>query len=168
MIPENALNEEGYIINQGLIKDVNFGKYPSSKNGCGWIALYNLMKILNNETPYKEIIEALTPYIWFKGLTGTRLNIIKKYIRNKGYAMDCSFCKSKYETLAEKSAGGIIYYGTGRSYHFTAFKTLPDGKYHFYNSLYGCKSDIITMSEFKEKRIKLPLTHIIAVKDYSI
>lgn len=162
MLPENCLSDDGYIVNQSLLRGIPFGKYPSSKNGCGWVAIYNLMKALGNEKPYEEIIEALVPYALFRGLLGTRMPGLKKYIRGQGYAMDTSFSKADFEKLASGSQAGIIYYGTGKTYHFTAYQNKGDGTYRFFNSVYGLKEDVITMEQFI-KRIKAPLTHIVAV-----
>ena len=163
MLPQGCLSEDGYIINQGMLREIPFGNYPSSKNGCGWIAVYNLMKALGNEKPYEEIMEALTPYTLFKGLLGTRMPGIKKYIRSQGYAMDTSFFKSSFEPLALGSQAGIIYYGTGKTYHFTAYQPTEEKTFRFFNSVYGRQNDILTMEQFI-KRIKPPLTHIVAVR----
>ena len=54
MLPQGCLSEDGYIINQGMLREIPFGNYPSSKNGCGWIAVYNLMKALGNENHMKK------------------------------------------------------------------------------------------------------------------
>lgn len=163
MLPESCLSEDGYIINQAMLRDIPFGKYPSSKNGCGWVAIYNLMKALGNEKPYEEIIGALTPYVLFRGLLGTRMPGLKKYIRSQGYAMDTSFFQTNFEKLASGSQAGIIYYGTGKTYHFAAYQNKEDSTYRFFNSVYGAKEDVVTMEQFT-KRIKAPLTHIVAVR----
>lgn len=163
MLPESCLSDDGYIINQAMLRGIPFGKYPSSKNGCGWVAIYNLMKALGNEKPYEEIIQALAPYALFRGLLGTRMPGLKKYIRSQGYAMDTSFSKTSFDRLASRSQAGIIYYGSGKTYHFTAYRREENGTYRFFNSLYGVKEDVVTMEQFI-KRIKAPLTHIVAVR----
>lgn len=163
MIDLRAFDNNGYIINQLFLNNIKCGSYPSSKNGCGWVAIFNIMKILNDEKPYTEILTDLTPYICFKGRLGIRLKTIEKYLTKHNYKFKKALFKSKFESLAKDSVGGIIYYGTATSYHYTTYKNLGNGNFHFLNSVYGRYDDIMTMQEFFEKRVKQPIMHLVAV-----
>lgn len=77
--------------------------------------------------------------------------------------MDTSFFKSYFEPLALGSQAGIIYYGTGKTYHFAAYRVTEKKNFRFFNSIYGRQYDVQTMDQFM-KRIKTPLTHIVAVR----
>lgn len=49
---ENAFSPDGMIVRQSLATDVPYGRYPSSRNGCGWIATYNLLRAVGRpQTP---------------------------------------------------------------------------------------------------------------------
>ena len=50
-----ALSDDGYIIDQRYTENIPFGGRPASRNGCGWIAAYNVLKALG-QSPDSELL----------------------------------------------------------------------------------------------------------------
>ena len=41
-IDPRALTEDGYLKYQDYLKNFPYGRYPTSFNGCGWVAIFNV------------------------------------------------------------------------------------------------------------------------------
>ena len=41
-IDPRALTEDGYLKDQDYLKNFPYGRYPTSFNGCGWVAIYSM------------------------------------------------------------------------------------------------------------------------------
>ena len=44
-----ALSADGFIIDQRKTDNIPFGAVTSDRNGCGWIACYNLLRALGRD-----------------------------------------------------------------------------------------------------------------------
>jgi len=45
-IDPRAFSADGYIINQGVLRDIRYGARTSRETGCGWIACYNYLRCM--------------------------------------------------------------------------------------------------------------------------
>lgn len=160
-IPQQALTEDGYIINQGLLQNIPYGRYDSKRCGCGWICIYNVMKALNKEKSVKQIIDFLTKYTLFNGALGTTMRGLKKYLKAHKIRYKMCMGKDNISRYAHITPCGIIYYCAGKTMHFVAYKRLEDNSFQFYNANYGVKDHVTTIEDFYKG--KPPITISLAV-----
>lgn len=156
MINPKAITSDGYIINQSLLSNIKYGKYTSDYNGCGWISAYNSLISLGKSPKYTEVISDLQNHSIFNGLFGTNPLYFNKYFSQKGYKVKINLCKKKFNAAASSCTTNIILYFHSKGAHFVSFKSLGNGKYHFYNDIYGKEDDIRTMDQFLDQTGFLP------------
>ncbi len=153
---ENAFSKDGYIINQGAFTDLPFGKYPSSQNGCGWIAVYNYLKLQKKPANMEKIKNQLSHTLFLGGKAGMSVVLLYLYLRI------FSGCKVKFCIHLPSTAGklytpsGIFMYHTGKSFHFVAVKYHAKGQYRFLNAIYGKEQDIRTIRNFLKEQNHFP------------
>ena len=65
-IDPRALTEDGYLKDQDYLKNFPYGRYPTSFNGCGWVAIYNVEHAIGQsiaaEAVY-EVMRKMLPYM---------------------------------------------------------------------------------------------------------
>ena len=118
-------NMGGYIYNQntGNASKMWFGFFRSSHNGCGWIATYNALIMLNKYVaPYKIIAEYEINGAVLGGLFGIRTNAIVSFFSLRGYKVTVTTKTSKFDSTAKKNRANIIYYWHGKGAHYVALK----------------------------------------------
>lgn len=123
-------------------------------NGCGWIAVCNIMASYSKKVTYQYVVDGLTAYggVWGFGKLGANPIGITRYLRSKFWFV---FTDGPVTYLwgmkAELSGGVIIFYqhkGLLSPFHFVAgIKTGggAGGQFRFYNDWkytkkYGSKS----------------------------
>jgi hypothetical protein len=147
MLTNSCLSKDGYIINQGKLKAIQYGKYTSDYNGCGWIATYNAVKLMGEKEEVENIISYLNHYTIVKGKFGTNPIGIKKYLKKKKFKLKSTFRINKFNDYAKHSYEGIVLYLWNGSCHYVAFQKSGE-QYRFLNEIYGKEDDIRTMKDF--------------------
>ncbi len=158
---ETAFSKDGFIINQGVFTDLPFGKYPSSENGCGWIAAYNYLKLQNKPADMEKIRTQLAHTLFLGGKSGMSVALLSLYLRF------FSHCKIGFHIHLPNTAAklyipsGILMYHTGKSFHFIAIQRKNKGQYRFLNGIYGEEQDIRTIKNFLKEHCNFPLLFMI-------
>lgn len=154
---KTAFSKDGYIINQNALSNLPFGKYPSSQNGCGWIAVYNYLKRQNKPADIEKIRNQLSHTLFLGGKAGMSVVLLYLYLRI------FSGCRVKFRihtfTTASKLyiPSGILMYHTGKSFHFITINYQSKGQYRFLNAVYGREYDIRTIRTFLKEHCNFPL-----------
>ena len=134
-----STNEEGYIVDQWVLDDINFGSKQSSLNGCGWIATYNVLKTLGENPNAAKLVQNLESGALAAGNLGLHPYAIGTYLEQNGYTVKYSFTQTiMKKNAADADANIFLYLRPGLSGHYVAFKPhgTEDGKqtYQFFNS----------------------------------
>lgn len=160
-----ALDSQGYIINQKKTDNLRFGWTPSDKNGCGWIAAYNFLKAMDKEKEPEEVLKKLEKAL-LPGLSRFGLNFIALgiYLRAQGIPLEFTVRQFHTQRIAEEAPAGIILYRAGKTNHFAAFRRLENGKLRFYGAVSGRENHDMSMAEFFYDYVKFPLTLTITAK----
>lgn len=152
-----ACSEDGYIIDQRAVDDVRYGKFFSDYNGCGWIACYNLLKIMERERPADAVCRALEKGSLFRGLLGTGPFRIRRYLRRQGLRVRTAVSKKRAARIAPAFLGGMLLYRHAGGYHFAAFANLGGGQFRFYNAICGHRCHDRSMQAFLAQENKAAL-----------
>jgi len=157
--PEGSLNEDGLIINQGKLGDFHINNVGADYGGCGAIALYNTVKMLNPNTnfTFADAIYQMEPYGILSNTLGAMPTGISHCLNKMGYETDYVMLNSKaIGEAAANSDAAIVLYATTSNVHYVAFQPVEDPdesntgapEFQFYNESYGDANDVRTYDEF--------------------
>ena len=163
---DTIFDDEGYIIYQGKMKDVKFGVFNSSRNGCGWIAAYNVLKMLGKERPIEYCINGLSKLDITGKLFGQEYFTLYHWLRKEGVNAKMSVISQNSAIKHMKnSLCGILLYTHKRGSHYTSYRYLDGNRVHFYNAVYGKKNHFVTPEEFIKDKVLLPIAMLIYVEE---
>lgn len=164
LLKDNVFDREGYIINQGLIDVVPLGNFKTSNKGCGWIACYNLFKLMNKEKTIKEVSSSISNIVLLKGLLGVDVFGLYKYLRSNDIdAYLTPIFKNQCIREIKRSKYGIILYVHKRGSHYVAYKNLNNGECLYYNAVYGKSNHVMKIEDFYKKFSISPFGMLISV-----
>ena len=160
----DALDHQGYIINQKATDNLSFGRISSDIIGCGWIAAYNFLKAAGAEPSPEQVLSDLQKWL-IPGFGRFGLNIapLALYLRRRGIPLRITARPFHAQLLAEGCRAGIILYRTGKTNHYAAFRREDGGKLRFYGATPGCSRDM-SLAEFCTTYMKFPLALFITAK----
>lgn len=70
-IDPRALTEDGYLKDQDYLKNFPYGRYPTSFNGCGWVAIYNVEHAIGQSIAAEAVYEVMRKMLPYDGTQGT-------------------------------------------------------------------------------------------------
>lgn len=152
----------GIIYNQHLdgIKDYKYGFGTIEKNGCGAIAVYNIMCLENKKVALPDIIKSMDGGQFFFGLLGTKPTQILSYLKNHGFDAQLHEDKSKFEELSRDSKYCIYIYVGKTGGHYTLL--INNGESEEMRSINP--RGITTMSDIMEENKNKLINLLITVK----
>lgn len=163
-LKHEALSRDGYIIDQRKTENIPFGFFPSSKNGCGWIAAYNFLKAVDQDPDPEKTLKWLEKTLPLGGFLGVNLFALAYYIRRQGVPLNVAVRPFHAQELSETCRGGIVFYRAGRTNHFAAFRREENGTLRFFGAMAGAENHQMSMAEFYWKYVKFPISVVITAK----
>jgi len=162
--PAEAFSEEGYLIDQGKLRRIAYGRYTSDYNGCGWIAAYNLLHLCGIKMQPSDVCRMLARGLRLGGKFGTFPLFLRKYLRR--YLPVQLRIRTKKQFCHAHGDRGIILYWTGKGAHNVGFCSEQDGggNIRFLNAVYGKKNYLLTAEAFWKKHVHFPLCLVFEVK----
>lgn len=137
-LKDSVFDNEGYIIDQGLMKDIPFGFFNTKDKGCGWIAIFNLLKMAGYEQTMAETRDDLERMSAFGEWMGQPVYSMYLYLKSLHIPVKWAAGRDKKITeKMKKSRFGILAYTHNKGAHYTSYRSLGDGRVHFYNAIYG-------------------------------
>ena len=146
-IDENKyINDSGYIEHQWEMKDLLYGKYPMSYNGCEIIACYNALNYIKRRIKRQILMPKLKELIgsyYSDGVTlsgkfGTDPAAVRDYFVKNNYKVRFSEKLREFEEIAGESDVSVITIfndrdDVGKMVH-TLCVTKENGKYTAHNA----------------------------------
>ena len=160
---------DGYIVDQAQVTDIRYGALMSDINGCGWIAAFNLLKHFDQEHEEQALANELIRHSIFRGLLGTDLFRLRRFVKRHGYRMPIVFRWNKKARLPEGTSAGIIWYCHKDGFHFVTFYadgSIPpsadgEARFRFLNGHAGKELHIDTMHGFLTQNNVIPFALIL-------
>ncbi len=139
---------KGFIEDQQNYNDMSYGIKHLSENGCGAIAIYNVLYHLTQkeDIDFASIIKDLEyDGIIFGGIFGTSMKAIDDYFRKKGFRTKSSSQIRDYDRIGRETDASILTIFNNalnifQGIHFIAI-TKKSGKYYIHNNG-GYSSDV--------------------------
>ena len=174
IIERTPYSADGYIVDQARLTTVKYGVMTSDINGCGWIAAYNLLKHFEQEHEEQALANELIRHSIFRGLMGTDLFRLRRFVKRHGYRMPIVFRWNKKARLPEGTSAGIIYYCHKDGFHFVTFyadESLPpdalgEARFRFLNGIGGKGNHFDTMQNFLTTHNVIPFALIMIWPDW--
>lgn len=163
-INSQALDSQGYIIDQRKTDNISYGGVSSAKNGCGWIAVYNFLKAMDQEKDPEAILKTLEKTLLPLPGLGTNILALSWYLRRQGIPLEATVRPFHAQMLSETCRAGVILYRAGKTNHFAAFRREENGRLRFYGAVAGTHSHEMSMAEFYSSYVKFPLAVTITAK----
>ena len=162
-IPDRCFDREGYLINQGLMKELPFGWFSTREKGCGWIAAYNILKLNGFEQTMEETGRALSRLDPTGEFFGENFFKLFFYLRRKGLPVKIALGRKAAEKAMKNSRNGILLYSQNRGSHYCSYRIRHDGSIYIFNAVYGKSQHRMTIREFLSayaKGIKVMLLYV--------
>lgn len=160
-----ALSTDGYIIDQDYLDDIPYGVFPSSYNGCGWVAAFNVMKAAGRELPALQVNREMIAGSARNGRLGTGPRRVCRYMRGKGLPTRATLRRKKALRLAKTArAGSICFYPVGERWpHHVAFTATEEpGIFRFFNVADGAEDLRCSLEDFfKQQARRLPMYMVV-------
>ena len=174
IVEKTPYSADGYIVDQARLTTVKYGVFTSDINGCGWIAAFNLLKHFDQEHEEQALANELIRHSIFRGLLGTDLFRLRRFVKRHGYRMPIVFRWNKKARLPEGTSAGIIYYCHKDGFHFVTFyadETLPpddqgEARFRFLNGIGGKGNHFDTMRGFLTTHNVIPFALIMVWPDW--
>lgn len=165
ILSDRVFDEEGFIINQGQMKDIPFGWFDSKAKGCGWISAWNLLKMTGHETSMERCAKELEKGAFLGEMMGENLFRLYRWLKKQGLNLTMSLPANFHAaSLIRTSPGGIILYSHKRGAHYVTYRNLGGGKVQIYNAVYGRRNHVIGIDEFLKEFTLFPTSVVIALK----
>lgn len=152
---------EDFIYNQREIpkNKWRYGFRSSAATGCGWIAVYNALRMMGHkETPEKLVKNFTWRFPLVNGNFGTTLLTPVFYLKQHGFKTKVRFSRRKFDETAKNSDACILFYYWRNKFrfgaHFVAVE-YKDGKfigYNTYRNSRGADAFGESLSGFLKKR----------------
>ena len=163
-LPDGVFDDEGMIINQGKMEEVPFGWFNTKTKGCGWIAVYNLMKINYCELTVDECLKGLDRMALLGHVAGQMITLAWIFLRQKGLRVKRSLPSDTLTANAmDNSDSGILLYSHRRGAHYTAYRRVDEKRFQFFNAVYGERNLVMTPGDFLSRYALFPLSCVLYV-----
>ena len=160
-----ALSSDGFIIDQRKTDNISFGAVTSDRNGCGWIACYNLLRALGRDPDPEAIVRRLEKTLLLRGYLGLHLfALLRELQRNQHLPLEFALRPFHAQQISQTASAGIVMYFAGRRNHFAAFRREENGNLRFFGAIPGLAGEVISMAEFYWNHVKFPLALTITVR----
>lgn len=161
---QSACSHDGYIVDQARVTGVRYGRRSSDVNGCGWIAVFNLLRCLGDPAPHEEIVRALSRHSLFRGVLGTSPLRVRRYLKRRGHTTRMYVGQKSAARAAEAIQNGILVYRHSQGWHFVAFlRPGEEPGLRFFNAGLPAKQ-VMTMEAFLAEQNLTPFVLLLAPK----
>lgn len=188
-IDPRAYSQDGYLIHQGRLSGVRYGRKTSKEIGCGWIACYNFLKYMGCPEPPLKIAYRQEGMLLWGGYLGSHPLAIWGYLRRRGFRFDVAITRRGMERLVRQAVAehphqvaGVLAYIHKKGSHYTTF--IDEGSYQralggevphtslvrrepavrFLNAVYGVENHCLTVKDFFQKYVSFPLCFVLVAK----
>lgn len=159
MAEKTGTSADGFIQSQEELDHLMYGVYPSSRNGCGWVAAYNVQHYLGNCDDPEMVFREMCDMLPFQGKRGTPFPVMAAYFRRR-----CIPVRRIYGTpelldrlaLKNQVSCGILRYAEERIPHYVTFFRVEgegEARFRFLNVNEGKEDFVSDMQAFRRTHV---------------
>ena len=149
----NGFSPDGYIIDQDFFGEYEYRTIPASNNGCGWIAVYNVLHFLGRGVPFEAVMEEMDRMHTLRIPGPTTMPVMRAYLRK--HLPEMREQEGREQALASASGcrAGILRYNEAGVPHFISFVRTEEA-FRFFNVNDGLEDFVSSMDMFFETHVK--------------
>ena len=144
---QNGFSPDGFITDQDCFENYLYRTIPASRNGCGWIAAYNIRHALGDSVPFEEVLREMDDMHTLHAPGPTTMNVMRAYLRRYLPDMRETSGRSAALEAAKRSRMGILRYSEDGVPHFISF-LRQGGGFRFFNVNDGFEDYVCSMEMF--------------------
>lgn len=153
--PEAAgWSDDGFIIDQDCFGAYPYRTMPSSINGCGWIAAYDLLHALGRDQDPGRIRRELDGMHRLRVPGPTLMVVMRAYLAIHAPEARETVGREAALAAAAESRAGIFRYREGHEPHFVAYLRCGEGAFRFFNVADGLEDCRMSMERFGAEHAK--------------
>ena len=176
VIDPAAYSQDGYLINQGKLSGVRYGKKTTKETGCGWISSYNFLKHMGRPMDPLKVAYDLEGTLLWGGRIGSNPLAVWWYLWRKGFHFRLALTRGGMERLVRRSfrehhghVVGVLGYIHRKGAHYTTFLWEEGSagaveELRFLNAVYGVENHRLTVRDFFQKHVKCPICFVIVAR----
>jgi len=146
-----GFSSDGYIICQDCFKEYKYRTISSARNGCGWMAVYNLRHFLEGFDDFNSVRKEMDDMHSLKMPGPTIMRVMRKYLAKHSLGIREYTGRKQAILAAKNSRCGIFRYYEEGIPHFVTYIRTEKGIYRFFNVNDGLEDFTATIDEFAEK-----------------
>lgn len=140
------------------VKNLKYGFGTIGKNGCGAVAIYNILVLEGKKVPLPQVIREMDDGQYVFGLLGTKPTQMMKYLKSLGYSVSLHKDKTRFDEWAQQCDYAIYIYAGFSGGHYSLL--IPNGDTTFRSI--NPNSAIVTIPKmidwFKDEPVNLLMT----------
>ena len=156
----NGFSPDGYIVDQECFGAYEYRTIPASHNGCGWVAVYNILHFLGRGVSFEDVMQEMDRMHRLRAPGPTTMPVMRAYLRAHIPAM-CEH-EGREEALAAsmRCRAGILRYTEAGIPHFISFIRSGEAC-RFFNVNDGLEDYVSSVDMFFATHVKPP--HYVSV-----
>ena len=151
----NGFSPDGYIIDQDHLGDYEYRTIPSSDNGCGWIAVYNIRHFLGHAVPFEDVLHEMDVMHTLRIPGPTTMAVMRAYLQKYLPEMAEHSGRAAALEAARDSRCGILRYTEAGIPHFISFIRTGEA-FRFFNVNDGLEDYTANMDAFFSAHVNTP------------
>lgn len=149
-----GLSPDGYITDQDCLGGLRYRGIPASINGCGPVAVFDLLRFLGRERPLESLLEEMSALHRVRFPGPTSLRVMRLILRSCAAEVRQTRGREAALAAAERSRAGIFRYREGHEPHFVCFLRREDGRFRFFNVADGLEDCVLSMADFGREHLR--------------
>ena len=147
-----GMTEDGYIKDQDFFSDFEYRTMPSSYNGCGWMAAYNLRHYLRQKVSFDEVRKEMNSLYTLPIPGPTTMRVMREYLKKYIPEIRESLGRERAEDAMKSSVAGILRYNESGVPHFISFYRIENNVFRFFNVEDGLEDCLYEPERFFTER----------------
>ena len=151
----NGFSSDGYIVDQDSFGDYEYRTIPASRNGCGWVAVYNIRHFLGHGIDFEAVLHEMDQMHTLRIPGPTTMPVMRAYLRKYLPSMTEHIGRESALAAALKCRAGILRYTEADVPHFISFVRVGDA-FRFFNVNDGLDDYVCSMDMFFATHVRPP------------
>ncbi len=149
----DGFSDDGYIIDQDCFGAYEYRTIQASRNGCGWIAVYNILHFLGEGTGFEAVLKEMDSMHALRIPGPTTMPVMRAYLKRHIPAMREHEGRAAALQACLRSRAGILRYTEAGVPHFISFLRAGESAWRFFNVNDGLEDFCSSMEMFFETHV---------------
>ena len=160
-----AFSEDGYVRDQDCFSALRYRTMSADINGCGPIAVYNLLHFLGRAPALEQVFREMDALHRLRAPGPTSMRVMRLYLGQFVPGFREHSGREAALAAAGESAGGIFRYREAGVPHYVSFLRQGDGLCRFFNVADGLEDCRMSLEDFGREHLKGGSVYVLTLPD---